>query len=204
MSMFTVVGLLGMTGIIINDSIVLVTTIDEYAEERGLIPAIIDGAADRLRPVLLTTLTTVMGLAPLLFERSQQAQFLKPTVITLVYGLGFGMLLVLLVVPALIGMQHDLARQMAALRRGLRFRDGPVRATLLCCVALMAAWFAATMGVAMVTGALPDAVRAVVPVAARLGAMPGALLAFALGAAGLVLVFYAGLGVAQVLRTRRV
>ncbi len=47
--MFSVVGLIGMTGIIINDSIVLVTTIDEYAEERGLIPAIIDGAADRLR-----------------------------------------------------------------------------------------------------------------------------------------------------------
>jgi multidrug efflux pump subunit AcrB len=64
-------------------------------------PAIIDGAADRLRPVLLTTLTTVLGLAPLLYETSQQAQFLKPTVITLVYGLGFGMVLVLLVVPAL-------------------------------------------------------------------------------------------------------
>ncbi|MGJ8555715.1 MAG: efflux RND transporter permease subunit, partial [Sulfitobacter geojensis] len=62
--MFTVVGLLGMTGIIINDSIVLVTTIDEYAESRGLIPSIIDGATDRLRPVMLTTLTTVLGMAP--------------------------------------------------------------------------------------------------------------------------------------------
>ncbi len=88
MSMFTVVGLLGMTGIIINDSIVLVTTIDEKAKDRGLIPAIIDGAADRLRAVMLTTLTTVLGLAPLLYETSSQAQFLKPTVITLVYGLG--------------------------------------------------------------------------------------------------------------------
>jgi len=59
-SMFTVIGLIGMTGIIINDSIVLITTIDEYATTRGLIPAIIDGAVDRLRPVLLTTLTTVL------------------------------------------------------------------------------------------------------------------------------------------------
>ena len=92
LSMFTVVGLLGMTGIIINDSIVLVTTIDEYAVDRGLIPSIVDGTADRLRPVMLTTLTTVLGLTPLLYEQSQQAQFLKPTVITLVYGLGFGML----------------------------------------------------------------------------------------------------------------
>lgn len=100
LSMFSVVGLIGMTGIIINDSIVLVTTVDQYAEERGLIPAIIDGTADRLRPVLLTTLTTVLGLTPLLYEGSSHAQFLRPTVITLVYGLGFGMLLVLLVVPA--------------------------------------------------------------------------------------------------------
>ena len=69
MSMFTVVGLLGMTGIIINDSIVLITTIDEYAKERGLVPSIIAGTADRLRPVILTTLTTVLGLAPLLYER---------------------------------------------------------------------------------------------------------------------------------------
>ena len=61
LSMFSVVGLIGMTGIIINDSIVLVTTIDEYAATRGLIPAIVDGVADRLRPVLLTTLTTVLG-----------------------------------------------------------------------------------------------------------------------------------------------
>ena len=106
LSLFTVVGLLGMTGIIINDSIVLITSIDEYAKERGLIPSVIEGTVDRLRPVMLTTLTTVLGLAPLLYERSSQAQFLKPTVITLVYGLGFGMLLVLLVVPALIAAQH--------------------------------------------------------------------------------------------------
>lgn len=50
LSMFTVVGLLGMTGIIINDSIVLVTTIDDYAKDRGLFPSIIDGAADRVAP----------------------------------------------------------------------------------------------------------------------------------------------------------
>ena len=60
-----------------------------------------------------------MGLAPLLYERSSQAQFLKPTVITLVYGLGFGMILVLLVVPALMAMQMDVQRQIAAAKRAL-------------------------------------------------------------------------------------
>ncbi len=117
LSMFTVIGLLGMTGIIINDSIVLVRTIDEYAETRGRVPAIIDGVSDRLRPVLLTTLTTVLGLAPLLYEGSSQAEFLKPTVITLVYGLGFGMVLVLFIVPSLMAMQGDVAVQIQSAKR---------------------------------------------------------------------------------------
>lgn len=127
LSMFSVVGLLGMSGIIINDSIVLVTTIDEYAEKRGLFPAIIDATADRLRPVLLTTLTTVLGLLPLLNETSRQAQFLKPTVITLCYGLGFGLLLVLLVVPSLIVVQKDVSRLIATFRRGLLNHKMPLR-----------------------------------------------------------------------------
>ncbi len=117
LSMFSVVGLIGMTGIIINDSIVLVTTIDEYAKERGIIPAIIEGTADRLRAVMLTTLTTVLGLMPLLYETSRQAQFLKPTVITLIYGLGFGMVLVLLIVPSLIAIQTDIGKMLTTLRR---------------------------------------------------------------------------------------
>ncbi|MDP2579213.1 efflux RND transporter permease subunit [Shimia thalassica] len=152
LSMFTVVGLLGMTGIIINDSIVLVTTIDDYAKERGLVPSIIDGTADRLRPVMLTTATTVMGLAPLLTEKSQQAQFLKPTVITLVYGLGFGMLLVLLVVPALIAVQADIARQFGATRMALRARS--LQFGLGLTSLALAAWGAATAGAFVVSGAV--------------------------------------------------
>ena len=122
MSMFTVVGLIGMTGIVINDSIVLITTVDEYAKERGLVPAIIDGASDRLRPVMLTTLTTVLGLSPLLYEGSNQAEFLKPTVVTLVFGLAFGMLLVLLIVPSLMAIQADVTKQVRSARRALRGR----------------------------------------------------------------------------------
>ncbi|WP_170426966.1 efflux RND transporter permease subunit [Ruegeria arenilitoris] len=145
LSMFTVVGLLGMTGIIINDSIVLVTTIDEYQKERGLLPSIVEGTADRLRPVMLTTLTTVLGLTPLLYEGSQQAQFLKPTVITLVYGLGFGMLLVLLLVPALLAILNDLSRPMTAMRRAARAPDRVVQGALACTGLAMFVWFALTM-----------------------------------------------------------
>lgn len=188
LSMFSVVGLLGMTGIIINDSIVLVTTIDEYAGERGVIPSIIDGAADRLRPVLLTTLTTVLGLAPLLFERSQQAQFLKPTVITLCYGLGFGMVLVLLIVPALIAIQTDFNRMIAALRRGLRFRTQGVRAALLAGVAMNLAWLAATVGAAILTGTLPGVLATLLP---GLSASLAALVLYVAGAAAIALGLYA-------------
>lgn len=200
LSMFTVVGLLGMTGIIINDSIVLVTTIDEYAKERGLIPSIIDGAADRLRPVMLTTLTTVLGLAPLLFEQSQQAQFLKPTVITLVYGLGFGMLLVLLVVPALMAMQQDLARQWAALRRGVRFRAAPVRGAFGAGISVLALWFVGTMGAVAVTSALPGPVRSLLPFAADMEPLRAALMAFLLGAVVVSLVLYLVVGLRHMRR----
>ena len=155
LSMFTVIGLIGMSGIIINDSIVLVTTVDEYSKERGLFPAIIDGATDRLRPVLLTTLTTVIGLMPLLYEPSRQAQFLKPTVITLIYGLGFGVVLVLLVVPALLAMQQDVRRQFQAMRRAF---GGAKRLNMVTVVTVVAALglaglFAATVGHIIVAGA---------------------------------------------------
>ena len=176
LSMFTVVGLLGMTGIIINDSIVLVTTIDQYAEDRGLVPSIIDGASDRLRPVMLTTLTTVLGLVPLLYEGSAQAQFLKPTVITLVYGLGFGMGLVLLVVPALIAIQNDVAQCRASLRRGLRSRAWGVRWGFLLLSGGILGWFAATMGVTLWSGALWPALVAQLPFT-----LPGSPLLIALG-----------------------
>mgnify|MGYP000418648166 CR=1 FL=1 len=182
LSMFTVVGLLGMTGIIINDSIVLVTTIDEYAEDRGLIPSIIDGAANRLRPVMLTTMTTVLGLTPLLFERSSQAQFLKPTVITLVYGLGFGMILVLLVVPSLIAMQYDVRRRVDAFKRGLGFRARGLRIMLSGLAVVTAVWLAVTMGYAAVYGTLLPDLAGLAP---RLGALPAMLAAF--------LVFFGGL-----------
>ncbi|MEM6727659.1 MAG: efflux RND transporter permease subunit, partial [Pseudomonadota bacterium] len=189
LSMFSIVGLLGMTGIIINDSIVLVTTIDEYAEERGLVPAIIDGACDRLRPVMLTTLTTVLGLTPLLYEGSSQAEFLKPTVITLSYGLGAGMFIVLLVVPAILAMQQDVGVQLRALRRGLAMgRRAPQMAmTATVSIALIAAAFVVTMGWNLATGGM-------LPVVAELVGADGAGVALGLflaASAAITLVIWA-------------
>ncbi|WP_433990297.1 Multidrug efflux pump subunit AcrB (plasmid) [Pseudoseohaeicola sp. NH-UV-7] len=190
LSMFTVVGLLGMTGIIINDSIVLVTTVDEYAKDRGFIPSIIDGAADRLRPVLLTTLTTVLGLAPLLYEQSQQAQFLKPTVITLVYGLGFGMVLVLLIVPSLLAMQQDVNRQISAMRRGLRGSAAGIKAALFVAWGLVCGWLIATLGWAIALGTLPAPILSVFPAFQSWSPEIAGLALFLIGAAVIALVTY--------------
>ena len=80
MSLFSIIGLIGMTGIIINDSIVLISTINEYESKIEMIlywMVFVIGLDQTL-----TTLTTVFGLKPLLFETSQDAQFLKPTVVT--------------------------------------------------------------------------------------------------------------------------
>ncbi|MBM7066043.1 efflux RND transporter permease subunit [Actibacterium sp. 188UL27-1] len=204
LSMFTVVGLIGMTGIIINDSIVLVTTVDEYSEERGLMPAIVDATADRLRPVFLTTLTTVIGLTPLLYEPSSQAQFLKPTVITLIYGLGFGMFIVLLMVPALLAMQQDIRRQFMALRRALSWPAGGrvVALATVVAVAGVLAIFAATLGHAILVGGLWP------PLAAALGTA-GATVGMALPVfLGLVLLwlmalFALAIGIMPLIRAAR-
>ena len=165
MSMFSIIGLIGMTGIIINDSIVLVTTIDEYAEDRGLIPAIIDGTCDRLRPVILTSLTTILGLAPLLFETSRHAQFLRPTVITLTYGLGFGLLLVLLIVPSLIAVQSDIQKQVVAFRRSLSLqkKGQTLRITIGILSLLVMISFSTNLGAYLYNGSLPELYQRFIP-----------------------------------------
>ncbi len=200
LSMFSVVGLIGMAGIIINDSIVLVTTVDDHARRQDLMSAIVDGAADRLRPVLLTTLTTVLGLVPLLFESSEQAQFLRPTVITLVYGLGFGVVLVLLVVPALMAMQADFGRQVRALRRAAAAvtRAGGAGATVVGAAAGVAALFGLTVGWQLATGEMPAPLAGL-----GLTGTAGAMVVFAASTAVLLLLIYAVAGLLA-LRRRRV
>ena len=202
MSLFTVVGLLGMVGIIINDSIVLVTTVDEYAQDRGLIPAIIDGAVDRLRPVLLTTLTTVLGLAPLLYEQSNQAQFLKPTVVTLVFGLAFGMVLVLFLVPSLMAIGADIGKQIRAGKRALR--RGRLKATwpAVLGAGAAAALFAGVLAPVLLTGQPLPQVAQVLPM---LNGGPSVAFGVFAGALAIILLaIYVLVGLGYAVRWRRV
>ncbi|HEX9647901.1 MAG TPA: efflux RND transporter permease subunit [Alphaproteobacteria bacterium] len=110
LTILSLIGLLGLSGIVVNDSIILVSTIDErLGNGEPVHGAIVQGACDRLRAVILTSLTTIGGLTPLLFETSLQAQFLKPMALTLVFGLLATTILVLIVVPALVAIQDDLS-----------------------------------------------------------------------------------------------
>ena len=92
----------------INDSIVLVRTIDSRMVNEAKFDAIVNGSCDRLRAVILTSATTIGGLLPLLFETSLQAQFLIPMALTLVFGLALTTFVVLLLIPALIMIQEDI------------------------------------------------------------------------------------------------
>jgi multidrug efflux pump subunit AcrB len=69
--------------------------------------ALVEAACQRLRAVLLTSLTTIAGLTPLLFEQSYQAQFLIPMATSIAFGLGFATVLVLLVIPSLLSMHES-------------------------------------------------------------------------------------------------
>ncbi len=101
-------GLFGLAGIVVNDSIVLLTFYRKLRDQGvEIFEAITEAACQRLRAVLLTSLTTISGLLPILFETSVQAQFLIPMATSIVFGLAFGTALILLVVPAmLVSLEH--------------------------------------------------------------------------------------------------
>ena len=121
MSILSMFALLALAGIVVNNSIILVSTIerrledlknnDENKDKASLInESIITGVVDRFRPVLLTSLTTIGGLSALMFEKSLQAQFLIPMAATIVFGLGITALLVLVIVPAMMGISNDFSK----------------------------------------------------------------------------------------------
>ena len=101
-------GLFGLSGIVVNDSIILVSFYKRLRTSgMALREALEEAACQRLRAVLLTSLTTIAGLTPLLFETSLQAQFLIPMATSIAFGLAFATLLILLFVPALLSVYED-------------------------------------------------------------------------------------------------
>jgi len=107
-TLLSLFGFFALSGIVVNDSIILVTFYKHLrATGMAVRQALVEAACQRLRAVLLTSLTTIAGLIPLLFETSRQAQFLIPMVTSIAFGLGFATLLILLVVPSLLSIYED-------------------------------------------------------------------------------------------------
>ena len=103
-------GMLALAGVVVNDNLVLVSTVNRLVQEQGvpLFRAVVDGAASRFRPILLTSLTTFAGLTPLMLEKELQAQFLIPMAVSLAFGVLFATAVSLLLVPALYLVLEDL------------------------------------------------------------------------------------------------
>ena len=112
MSILSMFAIIALAGIVVNNSIILVATIERRLAENQDRPAeaIISGVCDRLRPVILTSCTTIGGLSALMFETSLQAQYLIPMAATITFGLGVTTLLVLFVIPSTLGIGSDISR----------------------------------------------------------------------------------------------
>jgi len=108
LTMLSWFGFFGLSGIVINDAIILVTFYRDLREQgQTSKEAIVNASCLRLRAVLLTSLTTIAGLLPLLFETSLQAQFLIPMAVSISFGLAYATVLILFVIPALISLIEE-------------------------------------------------------------------------------------------------
>lgn len=107
-SVFSIFGTVAATGVVINDNLVLIDSYNVY-RERGMSvkDAIIDAGKSRFRPILITSVTTFIGLVPLMLEKSMQAAFLKPVVYSLAYGLLVAFFVTLFLVPSMLVMGNQ-------------------------------------------------------------------------------------------------
>ena len=113
-SILSVFGILALSGVVVNDSLVLVCAVNDLQDEgKTLDEAVRLAGVDRFRAILLTSLTTFFGLAPLLLEKEVQAQFLKPMAASLAFGIVFATVITLFLLPVLFIIINDI-------RKGIR------------------------------------------------------------------------------------
>jgi len=107
-SFISLFGLVGLTGVIVNDSLILINTVNRNKKNHSdFTNTLIESAKVRFRPIVLTSITTFAGLAPIMAETSRQAQFLIPMAISLGVGIMFATLITLILVPAFYLILED-------------------------------------------------------------------------------------------------
>lgn len=123
MAMFSFFGIAAAAGVVINDNLVLVDYVNrKRAEGVGAVQSLVDAGVSRFRPILLTSVTTFVGVLPLIAERSVQAQFLKPMVVSLGCAVAFALFVSLLLVPAMYAVGVEIGRVFAWMWTGKPYR----------------------------------------------------------------------------------
>jgi multidrug efflux pump subunit AcrB len=130
LGLLSIFGIVGVSGVVVNDSLVLIDFInEEHRAGKPMADAIVTAARTRFRPILLTSLTTFLGVFPLIIERSLQAQFLVPMAASIGFGVVFATAIIMVLVPALTMLQADVvawrARRAPPTRTGLETVSGP-------------------------------------------------------------------------------
>ncbi|WP_286268740.1 efflux RND transporter permease subunit [Thalassotalea hakodatensis] len=111
LTIMSLLGIMALIGVVVNDSLVLVDFINKRrAEGIALMEAVLTAGQSRFRPVMLTSLTTFIGLMPLLFEKATQAQFLIPMAVSLGFGIIFATFITLILIPVNYLLVEDVKR----------------------------------------------------------------------------------------------
>ena len=111
LSFMSLFGLVGLTGVVVNDALILIDAINRHPlRETNLLQALIGASRIRFRPIVITSVTTFAGLGPILFEESRQAQFMIPTAISLGIGILFATFVTLILVPAMYYCLEDVKK----------------------------------------------------------------------------------------------
>ncbi|MEH6568322.1 MAG: efflux RND transporter permease subunit [Halioglobus sp.] len=119
-SMFSLLGVIACAGVVVNDNLVLIDRINQLrAAGHSVIESLLQGGQDRFRPIILTSLTTFIGLVPIMFETSFQAQFLIPMVVSLAFGVLLATGVTLLLVPCLYLLGEQVAQRIFHQRKSL-------------------------------------------------------------------------------------
>ncbi|GGF81536.1 efflux RND transporter permease subunit [Alteromonas lipolytica] len=110
-SVLSICGIIALSGVVVNDSLIMVDFVNRARKEgHHLMDAAINAGTQRFRAIILTSLTTFMGLVPIIFERSLQAQVVIPMAISLAFGILFATVITLLLVPALYVILDDIKK----------------------------------------------------------------------------------------------
>ncbi len=125
-------GIIALIGIMVNDGLVLIGKFNTYLKEgMKYDEALIQAGKSRFRAIVLTSLTTIAGLAPLLLEKSRQAQFLKPMAISISYGIAVATILTLVLLPLLLSVSNQLKVVLKWLKTGKKVTQEEVERAII-------------------------------------------------------------------------